>query len=214
MFRYSFKNKGRIRAGKKLQRLLKAEKRLRRKRINAINKAYENPEYGKKLSRIKKEFFKNINKRKLIDRVISKWWREHPGIKKIYSEKAKEYFRKNPKAFEKFLKAGKNPLKKHIRTRQGEKVRSQGEKQIADWLYKNNISYEYESKTLLLDGYLCVPDFWLEKSRKYIEFYGGYPGSWKKKVLKNKLYRKHHIPVIAITPGELRALDELKSTLI
>ncbi len=40
-----------------------------------------------------------------------------------------------------------------------------------------------------------------------MEFYGGYPKSWKKKVLKNKIYRAHKIPVLAITPAELEDLD-------
>jgi hypothetical protein len=61
---------------------------------------------------------------------------------------------------------------------------------------------------LFLGGYLCTPDFQLTKSKIYIEFYGGYPGSWKKKVVKNKLYKKYKIPVISITPSELRDLDE------
>ena len=37
--------------------------------------------------------------------------------------------------------------------------------------------------------------------------YLGFPGSWKKKVIKNKLYRKYSVPVIAVTPAELKNLD-------
>ena len=37
----------------------------------------------------------------------------------------------------------------------------------------------------------------------FIEFYGGYYKAWKRKVLKNKLYKKYKIPVIVITPAEL-----------
>jgi len=59
---------------------------------------------------------------------------------------------------------------------------------------------------------LCVPDFYLPKynthNMTYIEFYGGYPKAWKKKVLKNRLYKAHKIPYIFITPAELRDLQE------
>jgi len=213
MQRYSFVSKGRILAGKKLQRFLKADKKLRLRRIAAINKAYKNPEYRKKLSRIKKEFYKNPKKREQIDRIITSYYREHPDMKKKQAEKAVNYFKKNPKAFEKFLKAGKNPLRKNIRTKQGFLVRSRGEKLISDFLYKNKIRAEYESKTFFLGGYFCTPDFWLPGYKVYIEFYGGYPGSWKKKVIKNKLYKKYKVPVISITPSELRELWELRQIL-
>jgi hypothetical protein len=207
MNRYSFKSPGRVKAGKKLQRLLRQNKKLRTKRILQINIAYKNPEYHKKLSRIKKKFYKSPEERQKIDRIITDYYREHPNMRKAQAQKAINYFKKNPKAFQKFLKAGKNPLRKHLRTKQGELVRSKGEKQIADWLYKNKIPYKYEGKTLFLDGYFCTPDFQLLKQKAYIEFYGGYPGSWKKKVLKNKLYKKHKLGVISITPGELENLS-------
>jgi len=207
--RYSFKSKGRIEAGKNLQRLLKQNKILRERRIKSINRAYRNPEYGKKLSRIKKEFYKSHEERQKIDRIITNYYREHPNMRKEQAQKIINYFKKNPKAFKKFLNAGKNPLKKHLKTKQGEKVRSKGEKTIADYLYKNSVPYKYEGKTLFRDGYFCTPDFWLPKSKTYIEFYGGYPGSWKKKVIKNKLYKKYRIPVISITPGELNSLSAI-----
>jgi hypothetical protein len=206
--RYSFKSKGRIEAGKKLQRLLRKNKKLRTKRIRQINIAYKNPEYRKKLSRIKKKFYKNPEERQKIDRIITEYYREHPNMRKELAQRAINYFKNNPKAFQKFLKAGKNPLRKHLNTKQGELVRSKGEKAIADYLYKNKIAYKYEGKTLSLGDYLCTPDFLLLKQKIYIEFYGGYPGSWKKKVLKNKLYPKYKIPVISITPSELEDLDK------
>ena len=206
--RYSFKSKGRILAGKKLQRLLKQNKILREKRIQQINIAYRNPEYRRKLSRIKKEFYKNPEERRKIDRIITEYYKDHPNMKKEQAQKAINYFKNNPKAFQKFLNAGKNPLRKHLKTKQGEKVRSKGEKAIADYLYKNKIPYKYEGKTLSLGDYLCTPDFLLLKQKIYIEFYGGYPGSWKKKVIKNRLYKKYKIPVISITPSELEDLDK------
>jgi hypothetical protein len=148
-----------------------------------------------------------------IDRTMTKWWREHPNIKKEMSIRAKNLFISNPDKFKKFLRYGKNPASPRFHTKQGFKVRSNGEKVIANFLFKNKIKSQYEAKTLIFkeEGQICVPDFWLPKSKThkatYIEFYGGHPKAWKKKVLKNFLYKKHKIPVISITPGELRNLD-------
>ena len=130
-------------------------------------------------------------------------------MRKKQVEKAMNYFHKNPKAYEKFLEAGKNPLKKHLKTKQGSLVRSKGERKIADFLYENGIPAEYESKTFFLDGHFCTPDFYLPEHKVYIEFYGGYPGSWKKKVIKNRLYKKFKIPYITVTPSDLKELKEL-----
>jgi hypothetical protein len=125
------------------------------------------------------------------------------------SIKAKNLFIKHPEKFRKFLKYGNNPASPRFRTKQGFKVRSRGEQEIANFLFKNKINSQYESKTLIFkeEGQICVPDFWLPQYKIYIEFYGGFPKSWKKKVMKNMLYAKHKIPCIFITPGELRDLD-------
>ena len=81
------------------------------------------------------------------------------------------------------------------------------EQQVARFLHKHKINTSYESEVLNLDGQICVPDFFLTDYEVYIEYYGGFPGSWKKKVIKNKLYRKYSVPVIAVTPAELKNLD-------
>ena len=206
MSRYSFISQGRIKAGKKLQRILK-RKSIAAKRINAIRKAYKNPSYHKKLSIFRKNFYRNIEKRNEIDKIITAWWREHPNLKEEYRKRAKAYFIKNPDKFKKFLKAGKNASVLKYRTKQGFIVRSRGEKAIADFLFKNKIKALYESHTLIRDGQLCTPDFYLIKYKTFIEFYGGHPGSWKKKVMKNRLYKKYKIRCIFITPAELRNLN-------
>jgi len=172
---------------------------------------YKNKNLRKKVGNAVRKAFLNEDIRKKIDKAVTLYYREHKEARKERAERVTSYFKKNPKAFEKFLKAGKNPLKKHLKTKSGFLVRSKGEKAIADWLFSHNIKAYYESQTLFLEGYLCTPDFWLPKQKTYIEFYGGYPGSWKKKVIKNKLYKKYEIPVISITPSELEDLDkELK----
>jgi len=70
----------------------------------------------------------------------------------------------------------------------------------------------YESFSLIIEkppfkGNICTPNFYIPQWNIFIEFYGGYPAAWKKKVLKNKIYSRHKIPVLAITPAELNNLD-------
>lgn len=190
--------------GKKLS--LAHRKRLRKSNILA----YKNKALRKKVGRAVRKAFLDENIRKKIDRSVTLYYQEHLLAKREQAEKAMNYFRKNPDAFDRFLKAGRNPLKKHLKTKQGFLVRSKGEQKIANFLFDRKISAFYESKTLFLDGFFCTPDFWLPKFKTYIEFYGGYPGSWKKKVIKNKLYKKYNLKVIGITPSELRELRELK----
>jgi hypothetical protein len=111
------------------------------------------------------------------------------------------------------MKYGKNSSVPHLKTKQGFLVRSKGEQKIANFLYDNKIKSFYEGKTLMFEkeGQICVPDFYLPKSKThkatYIEFYGGYPAAWKKKVMKDKLYKKYKIPCVFITPSELRDLN-------
>lgn len=163
-----------------------------KKRIAKIKKVWKNPEYAK-----------------LIDRKVTAWWKEHPNIKEERSRELREFFISNPEEFKKkFMNGKNNPFKPHIKTKQRFKVRSNGEKEIADFLKEHKIVCSYESEMLILDGYVCVPDFHLKDYDIYIEFYGGYPGSRKKKILKNKLYSKYSVSCIFITPSELRDLNK------
>jgi len=195
----------------------------RKKISSSMKKYYSNPKAKEKTSRALKKYFSNPKAREKhrklsstlafrnkVDRAITKWWKSHPSIKKEMSIKAKNLFMKNPKKFEKFMKYGKNPGKPQFKTKQGFLVRSHGEKQIADFLYINKIPSLYESKPIIFkeEGQICVPDFYLPKYKIYLEFYGGHPMAWKKKVLKNRLYKSHKIPCIFITPGELRDLKK------
>lgn len=198
----------RAKGGKSLQRLLKKNPKLNKKRIKGINKAYKNPKYKAKLKRIKKLAYQNPKLRKKIDISVTKWYKEHPNVAKRNIRRLKQYFLKHRKEFQNKFENGKNnPFKPRIKTELNVKVRSKGEKEIANFLKENNIKAEYESKNLILDGYVCVPDFWLPKHNIFIEFYGGYPGSRTKKIIKNKLYKKHHLKVISITPCELYDLN-------
>ena len=199
----------------------------RKSRSEMLKKRYSNPLARKKLSISMKKYFSNpIIKKKLsrkqkkywqehpeiikkIDRTITKWWKEHPHLKKKMSIEAKKLFMKNPSKFSKFLKYGNNPSVPQFKTKQGFLVRSRGEQEIADFLFAHKIKSAYEGKTLIFkqEGQICIPDFWLPTFKIYIEFYGGYPKAWKKKVMKNRLYKAHKIPCIFITPSELRDLN-------
>lgn len=60
-----------------------------------------------------------------------------------------------------------------IVTRKGDKVRSYGEKDIADYLFVNKIEYVYESAYKVDEnGTKYRPDFYLPKNNIYIEYYG------------------------------------------
>ncbi len=184
--------------------------KIHRRYTDLSRKVHSSPSYRKKMSSIKKKQYKE-NKELVakIDRAMTLWWREHPHVKKKRSEQIKNLFIKNPNKFKKFLKYGNNPSLPHFKTKQKFLVRSRGEQKIANFLFDNKIPSQYESKTLIFkeEGQICVPDFYLPRFRMYIEFYGGFPSAWKKKVMKNKLYKTHNIPCIFITPTELRDLN-------
>lgn len=182
----------------------------REKVSKSLKKYYSNPKVKKRIARERKKYWQEHPELiKKIDRIMTKWWKEHPNIKKKMSIEAKNLFMKNPEKFKEFLRYGKNPSVPRFKTRQGFLVRSRGEQKIANFLFENKIKSVYEGKTLIFreEGQICIPDFYLPSLKIYIEFYGGYPKSWKKKVMKNKLYKKHKIPCIFITPAELRDLD-------
>jgi hypothetical protein len=170
----------------------------RKKDSEALKKyCQEHPEYVKRL-----------------DKASTEWWYEHPNIRKEMSIRYKKLFLTHPEKFKKFMQYGRNSGKLHLKTKNGFLVRSQGEKTIANFLHDNKIKADYEKHTLIFrkEGQICIPDFYLPhyKTHKatYIEFYGGHPQAWKKKVLKNRLYKKYKIPCIFITPGELKDLGK------
>ncbi len=188
----------------------KHTKREIRKISKFTSRYYSNPLARKKMSELKKRQYKERPELIAeIDREITSWWKEHPHIRKERSIQVKRFFINNPDKFKKFMKYGKNSSVLHLKTKSGFIVRSYGEKKIADFLFENKIKFLYEKKILIFrqEGQICIPDFYLPKFRIYIEFYGGHPKSWKKKVMKNRLYKKYKIPCIFITPAELRDLD-------
>ena len=176
----------------------------------AMQKYYQNPQAREKQAKImKRKYFENPALIRKIDRAVTSWWREHPNLREVYRKRAMKLFLENPGKFRTFMNGGKNASKLKYKTKQGFIVRSAGEQKIANFLFERKIKSRYETKPLFFkkEGHICIPDFWLPESKIYIEFYGGHPKSWKKKVLKNKLYKKYKIKCVFITPAELRDLE-------
>lgn len=70
-------------------------------------------------------------------------------------------------------------------TLNGDKVRSKSEQYIADWLFRNNIAYEYEHKERV-DKSAFHPDFFIPSANIYLEHVSdlSYPTLWKELELK------------------------------
>jgi superfamily I DNA/RNA helicase len=57
---------------------------------------------------------------------------------------------------------------KFYTTLKGDRVRSKSERDIADWLYRHNIKYEYELN-VYFKKFKCKPDFYLPQANMFIE---------------------------------------------
>lgn len=51
-------------------------------------------------------------------------------------------------------------------------VQSRGERQIADWLAARSITYRYDDKFQIIQGFTVRPDFYLPRYDVYIEYWG------------------------------------------
>jgi DNA helicase-4 len=82
----------------------------------------------------------------------------------------------NPFAYKHLADYNRAVKDNDLRTNQGELVKGYQELLIANFLYKNNIEYEYEAKyqlnTKTLEFRQYQPDFYLPESGVYIEHYG------------------------------------------
>jgi len=108
---------------------------------------------------------------------------------------------------------------KPSRTLRGELVKSQAEKQIADYFYINKIKYSYESQAKTdLSAFrdnISKPDFFLPDYNVYVEFWGLIDVS--NPVLRNKYkedmrwkkghYYKNHLKFISLYPWHLNDID-------
>jgi hypothetical protein len=223
--RYSFKSKGRIKAGKLLQKKLR-DKRLKEKRILAINQAYKNPKYKVKLSKAQKSRFRKSEERKKISKslklyhkenpdAIEQIYREHPNLRQEARQRFIDWIKKNKNAL-KYIRRGQgNKLDLSTTTNNNEKVRSTYEVMVANYLKAHKIKYEYEAKILVFPDYkilkivFAIPDFFLKEHNALIEIYGQYPGSRTKTIKKNKAYKFYEIPCLGITPSTINNINSI-----
>src|SRR5208283_239027 len=101
----------------------------------------------------------------------------------------------------------------------GEKVKSRGEKYIADYFFQKGIKYEYE-KTAKTHAWIFAqkiskPDFYLPEYDVYVEYWGLVDAD-KKRVKseyvrsmkwKMAMYHKNKIKFISLYPSNLENLD-------
>ena len=104
-------------------------------------------------------------------------------------------------------------------TEKGEKVKSISEKRIADYLYENNIEYEYErpafTRGWLFHDKIANPDFYLPEYEVYIEYWGlvnartACVRAEYTRIMKWKMaqYHENRIKFISIYPNNMDNLD-------
>lgn len=63
-------------------------------------------------------------------------------------------------------------LNKTIETRNGTLVQSDGERIISDYLHSLDISFRYDERIRIIEGYAIRPDFYLPEYDIYIEYWG------------------------------------------
>lgn len=94
-------------------------------------------------------------------------------------------------------------LQKTIRARDGTLVQSDGERRIAEWLADNRITYRYDERVRILDGYAIRPDFYLPEHDVYIEYWGMNTHDYKIGMLKKqKLYQQQGKRLISLYPED------------
>lgn len=102
----------------------------------------------------------------------------------------------------------------------GQDVRSKGERMIADYLTRHNITYQYEAEATINDWFIfrakiSRPDFYLPQYNLYVEYWGlvdipdkgardNYVRSMRWKMAQ---YHKNSIRFVSIYPSNLSSLD-------
>lgn len=97
-----------------------------------------------------------------------------------------------------------------IITDSGIKVRSKYEKRCADFLYEQNITFQYEP-LILLGSKQYRPDFYLPKFNLFLEIcgYGHMPYYTDRVSFKKKVYEEHNMKAIFIFYNGKGSLEEL-----
>lgn len=199
--------------------------RIRRRILKGIKKVAKNLEHRKRLRalwtkerrkeqslRKKRLYENNFEIREMISRKLEERYEAHPYLRERLSREKQEYYEKNPEARNNLLEYWNKPERK-IKAKNAI-VKSEGERIINDALVDAGIKADYEAVELNFPEIDPIPDFFPSGKCEYgkienvlIEYYGGHPKSWKRKVEKNKVYKKYNIPVLIITPSELKIFN-------
>jgi hypothetical protein len=100
--------------------------------------------------------------------------------------------------------------KKTIETRSGTLVQSDGERIISDYLHANNISFRYDERIRLIDGYAIRPDFYLPEYDVYIEYWGMDTLDYKIGMMKKqKLYQQEGKKLISLYFNDKARLTDI-----
>ncbi len=100
-------------------------------------------------------------------------------------------------------------LQKKIRTPDGTWVQSDGERRICTILHAENLSYRYDERFRILNGYAIRPDFYLPELDIYIEYWGMNTADYKIGMLKKqKLYQQQGKKLISLYPKDKPQMRE------
>jgi NADH:ubiquinone oxidoreductase subunit E len=101
---------------------------------------------------------------------------------------------------------------KTIRVCDGTLVQSDGEKRIAEWLAAHGITYRYDARLRIIEGFQIRPDFYLPEYDIFIEYWGMDTPRYKAGMyLKQDLYLHTGKKLISIYPEDKPRLDTILS---
>ena len=79
---------------------------------------------------------------------------------------------------------------------------------ISDWLSARGISYRYDDKFQIIQGFAIRPDFYLPRYDIYIKYWGLDTTDYKiGMLLKQKLYQQEGKRLISLYPADLPDLN-------
>lgn len=93
--------------------------------------------------------------------------------------------------------------------RKTENYKSEGERNIAEFLVNKKIGFKYERPVLVLDENkprIFYPDFFIPEFALYLEYFGiNGNGDYNKRTIhKEEIYKKNRIDIIPIYPEHLK----------
>jgi hypothetical protein len=101
-------------------------------------------------------------------------------------------------------------LNKTIETRNGTLVQSDGERIISDYLHSHGISFRYDERFRIIEGFAIRPDFYLPEYDVYIEYWGMDTLDYKIGMMKKqKLYQMEGKKLISLYFRDKSRLTEI-----